>query len=225
MAAAAIPLIIKAGSAVAAHYAAKKLGGASKPQQAGMDVSQQSAQTLGTAGSGLLNQGQQLTNQGSSYLNRAGNYYQQILGSRGAMRNAMAPETSSVLDYYRGAEQKLGRTTSGSDRTTAQAELDRQKVGQLALLPSLARRGAAEGVGTVGAQLAGQGANLSGQGIYGLQASSTAGSQLFNQGTQIRGQQNEAGKAVGSFLYDIIKSKYGGGGGGGTSDTETGIYS
>lgn len=226
MAAAAIPLL-KGGSMLAASWLGKKLGGPNAQQKAGMTATQNATTQLGTAGSQLLQQGQGMTQQGGNYLGQAGNYYSNLLGSRSALRSATAPETATALDYYKGAEGKVNRNLRGGSRDVASAELDRQKVGQLAMIPAAARARAASGLSEVGGQFGQMGNAAAGQGVYATGTSATAGSQLFNQGTGIGEQQRQAGNTVGNFLFDIIngtKWGKGGSGGGGKAPGNTSIW-
>ena len=158
-------------------------------------------------------------------LTTASNYYRNILGGgRGAMNAALAPERSSALDYYGGAEQRIARTVRGPQRDTQLAELERQKVGNLASMAGVARRGAATGLadvgsrigqfgdaeaslaslyGNMGTALTGQGTNAQANALYGSQA-------LFNQGAQVGEQQRQTGSDVGKFIFDIVSSMPGG---------------
>lgn len=229
--AAAIPFALKAapyiGSAVAGLFG-RKASGPSRGQRGAMEATQRGGEELSAAARPLLQQGQQLAGQGAGYLQQgaralgpAAQYYQNILGSRRSATEALAPETTSALEYYRGAEGKTRRTMRGGARDYALAELDRQKVGQIAgFLPS-ARRAAAEGAtgvgqayGGLGGQAGGLGVGLSGQGIGALGQGAYLQSGLFDQASRLREQEREGGKGWGSFIYDILSGIGGGRGGG-----------
>jgi hypothetical protein len=123
------------------------------------------------------------------------------------MQQALAPETSTILDYYRGASGKAGRELTGGQRDTALAELDREKVGKLALMAPMARANAATGAAQVGTTQVGQGGNMIAQGGY-LQDA------LTRQGTQMAEQGRQGGSAIGKFLFDIMQGIGKGKGGG-----------
>lgn len=178
--AAAIPLAVMAGSAVYNHY---HKSAAQKAQAAGQAGTTAIAQGATTAAQPLLSQG-------TENLGAAGSYYKQVLGSRSAAQNAVAPETQQALDYYKGAEGKASMTMRGGARDNAVAELERQKVGQLSTFMPMARANAAQGAGQVGNAQTSAGANL-----YG--AAGSAYGQLFNQGTQQKKQEGETGAAWG----------------------------
>lgn len=237
MAAAAIPFAMKAAPWIASGVGSligKKLSGPSKAQTSAMQGTQQAANQVGALSAPLLQQGTRLASQGSGYLQQgadrlgqAGSYYQNVLGSRSAGNAALAPERTTALDYYGGAERKAKRSLVGASRDTALAELDRQKVGQLSGMLGTARKGAAEGLERTGSGLGALGnAGIYGGGMFSGQGANAAtwaaylNSGLFNQASQLKQQEQEGGKAWGGFMYDLVKSmpwgKGGGGGGGST---------
>lgn len=220
--AAAIPFAMKAAPYVAQGVGAllgKKLGGPSKLQQSAVTGTQNAANAIGQyaqplvgMGTSLARSGRNVTGAGVSSLGQAGQYYSDILSNRRSARESLAPEMTTALDFYRGAEGKTKRTLTGGSRDYALAELDRQKVGQLAGMLPAARRMAAQGATDVGGQLVGAGSNLlgAGEGYAGLgtnAATSAAyiNSGLFNQATQLRNQEGEAGKTIGNLLYDTAQ--------------------
>lgn len=222
MATAAIPFALKAGAMIGGSLLGKKLSGPSKEQQAATTGTQASAQQLGGMAPPLMQQGAGLTQQGAGTLGAAGNYYQNILSNRGAAKESMAPETSSALEYYRGAENKTKRTMRGGARDSALAELDRQKVGQIAGFLPQARANAAQGAAGVGGTQVGAGANLANTGVNAASNAAYVNSGLFNQASQMREQQAAGGKQWGSLLYDMANAlpwKKGGGGGGASPST------
>lgn len=221
MAAAAIPVLMKAAPWIASGVGSllgKKMSGPSKQQNAAMQAQNTAITGLQNAATPFLSRGGSMADQGMGYLNNAGQYYRNILGSRQASQAAMGPENATVLDYYRGAEGKAKRTLTGGSRDYAVAELDRQKVGQLAGMVPLARRDAAQQLGGLGGEALQGGASFAGMGGNLLQSAGYLGTNQFNNATQLRGQEQEGGKAWGSAIFDIVKSlptgKKGGGGGG-----------
>lgn len=219
--AAAVPFAIKAGTMIGGSLLGKKLSGPSKEQKGAMQQTQQAATGLNQMAGPMASQGMGLTRQGAGDLGAASQYYRSILGNRQQARESLAPEMQTAMDFYRGAEGKAGRTLRGGSRDTALAELNRQKVGNMAMMLPQARARAAEGAAGVGGTLLGGGTNLAATG--GNLASNAAylNQGLFNQASQIRQQQGEGGKGWGSLLYDVAgmlpwgKGKGGGGGGGG----------
>jgi hypothetical protein len=209
MAAAAIPLLLKTGATIGGSLLAKKMAGPTSQQSAAMTGTQGAAGTLGQAAPQLIGAGQQLTQQGAGYAGNAANYYQKLLGTRSSLREATAPDTAAALDYYGGAANKIGRTMRGGARDTALAELDREKVGKLALLPAMARGEAGKNLTGAAAPLLNAGASQTGQGIYGASAGAGANSSLYNQASDQADQQRRSGAGFGRFIYDAINSAWG----------------
>lgn len=214
----AMPWIIKGGSAIAGSLLGKKLSGPSKEQQAGMTGAQNAINTLGSYAQPLMSQGFGMAQRGGQNLDAATNYYMGVMGNRGQALSHLAPEISNTLDFYRGSAGKIGRNLQGGSRDYALAELERQKVGQIAGLVPAARRTAAEGLGDLGGRYGALGSAFTGQGLSAAGGAANASTQLFGMANDIQKQQAEGGKTMGGFIYDILKSsplgKMGGGGGG-----------
>lgn len=158
--AAAVPFAIAGGSALYSYFKNKK---ANKALQQNTQAQQGAAQGQFDAAGPLRQQGTALTTEGAGTLNAAGDYYKNILGSRFGARESMAPEITTALDFYKGAEEKNQRTLRGGSRDYAQAELSRQKVGQIAGFLPAARANAAQGALGVGSAQVGGGNALVGQ--------------------------------------------------------------
>jgi hypothetical protein len=223
MGAAAVPVLTKVApyaiSAVGSLFG-RKASGPSKAQQQAMDTTSAAQKQLSGAAAPLMGQGQQLSGQGSQYLGQAGKYYSGILGSRQQARESLAPEMSTALEYYRGAGNKAKRTLTGGVRDQAVAELDRQKVGQLAGMIPAARRSAAEGLGNLGGTALQGGTAQTGQAANLLDTSARIGTQQFGNATTLRNQEQAGGRSWGGTIFDILKGGIGGkkgskGGGGG----------
>lgn len=215
MAAAAIPVLTKAAPWIASGIGSllgKKTSGPSKQQNAAMTANTQAITGLQNAATPFLQRGGAMADQGMGYLNNAGQYYRQILGSRQAANAALAPETASVLDYYRGAEGKTQRTLRGGSRDYALAELDRQKVGQIAGMVPLARRDAAAQIGNLGGTALSAGAAYGGEGGNLLMGAGQLTGDMFRNATTLENQANQGGKAWGGAIFDIVKSLPMGGG-------------
>lgn len=204
--AAAVPFALKAIPFAAQGIGAllgKKASGPSKGQQAAVAGTQQGAQTLSAAGQPLLTSGLNYASQAGTSLAPAAQYYSSILSNRRAASESLAPEQQTALEYYRGAEGKTRRTMRGGARDQALAELDRQRVGQLAGMLPAARRSAAEGLQGVAGTYGSLGTSLTGQGTNALTNAAYIQSGLFDQATKIREQEAAGGKAWGGFLYDM----------------------
>lgn len=228
--AAAVPFAIQGGAALYSHFANKKNAAA---QQTAMTNTQGSAAQVGNAAPPLLKQGTELTQQGSGYLGsgarqlgQAGDYYSSILSNRRSARESLAPETSTALEYYRGAEGKNNRTLRGGSRDYANAELERQKVGQLASYLPAARANAATGMervgsatGTLGGQALSAGNAASGQGVNAAMGSGYLNQGVFNQAQTQRQNTADTGNAWGklfsSALTTYLNRGKGSSGGGG----------
>lgn len=234
--AAAVPFAVQGGAALYSYFKNKKNAALQTKAQ---ETTAQSGQQLSATGPPLLQQGQQLAQQGSGYLQQggqqlqgAGDYYSNVLSNRRSARESLAPETATALEYYRGAGNKVQRTMTGGARDTAQAELDRQKVGQIAgFLPS-ARANAAQGMervgsatGNLGGQALSAGSAATGAGVNALYGSGYLNNQAFQQGQQQRQNTADSGNAWGKLFSSALSaylnrdksggSSSGGGGGGG----------
>lgn len=203
--AAAAPLAIKLGTMVGGSLLGKKLSGPSKEQKAQLAGQQQAAQAVGQYAPGLVQQGYGLARQGAGDLAGAGQYYRNILSSRQSARESLAPEMTTAMDFYRGAEGRAKRTMRGGSRDLALAELSRQKTGQLAGMLPAARRAAAEGLTDTGSTALSGGSAFTGQGVN---AAAAAGNIYAGMGPtigQIEHQKTEGGKAWGNILYDAAQ--------------------
>lgn len=199
--AAAIPFAIQAGSAIYSHYKNKKANAATQANTAAQGAA--AGQQFGAAGP-LLQQGTGLAQQGQGTLGAAGSYYKNILGSRTAATHALAPEMSSALDFYKGGQGRIQNTMRGGARDVASAELERQKVGQLANMLPTARANAAQGATAVGGAQTGAGSALIGQGSNAAATGGylSGGFQNANE-AQIR-RNTEAAEAWGRIASGIF---------------------
>lgn len=177
---------------------------------------------LAATGSPLLGEAQKSLTGASSAYNQVGSYLSPILsGSRGAVNQALAPDLAAITDTYRGAGKAIENSgMRGGTRDLANAELNRDRAGKLALLPSQARASAASGMMQVGEGRAGVGAtqagaagNLFGQATQAKQGATSGYGTLFGgalrQQEQQKGRNSEAGGAIGSMIFDAVKSKGG----------------
>jgi hypothetical protein len=206
--AAAVPFAMKAAPFVAQGLGAllgKKASGPSKLQQQAMQGTEQAAGRLEGASAPMLQQGQQYGQEGLQTIRPAAGYFRNILSSRTAARESLAPEMKNALDFYRGAANKTQRTMQGGSRDVAQAELEREKVGNLAMMQPMARQQAAQGAMQAANSLFGAGSDQTGQGMYGLGTAAQLRGQQFRDATVVRNQEGQGGSAWGSFLFDLAQ--------------------
>lgn len=203
--AAAVPFAIKAGTMLGGALLGKKTSGASKQQQQAQQGTAQSAQMLMNAAGPLMRTGYNMMGQGQQSLGQAGSYYSNILSNRRAASESLAPEMKTAMDYYTGAGKKVQRTMRGGARDYAQAELDREKVGNMAMMLPAARARAAEGATGVGGTMLDAGTALTAQGGNLYSNAAGVNNQMFQQAGTIRNQEAEGGKAWGGILYDAAQ--------------------
>jgi hypothetical protein len=205
----ALPWLIKGGAA---------LGGAlfgKKSQSAAGQRSPEEAMALGGAqgaSAGLMSGGQALTNLGVPAARKSIGYWQTLLGgSRAAMAQATAGPRGAITDVYRGAERGLERSgVQGASRDRAEAELNRDRAGQISGLTTGVQPMAAGALGDLGMS-----ATSTGLGAYGNAGS--IWSSLLGQGAKnreyARGEGEKSGSSIGKLIFDILS---GGGGKGNT---------
>jgi hypothetical protein len=187
--------------------------------------------TLGNAGTAFLGDAQKNFGKAGTSFDAAGSYFSPVLsGSRGAMDAALAPERAGITDTYRGAGKAV-ESMRGGTGDLARAELNRDRAGKLALLPSQARQTAATGMlqvgqgrGNLATAQAGTGTGIFGQATGAKAASAQAYSNLFSGANRQSETQaaygNQSGGAIGSMIFDALKSggkKVGGGKSAGTA--------
>lgn len=216
--AAAAPLMVKAapwlvkgglslGAGLLGRKAARGAGKASPEEQQllqrGMSVAEN-----------LYGSGGQMLRRGGEDLEAPAGYFGRLLrGDRAAQSQAIAPQVANITSVYRGAEKNLERAgLQGGERTLAEAELGRERAGQIAGLTTGVQPAAAEALTQVGGMRLGAG----------LGAAQTAGgifSSLLGQqaGTRLAGQEQkqQIGESVGNLIFDIMRSGGGGKRGGG----------
>lgn len=231
MAAAAIPAISLGAQFFANRGAKKRNDQALNTATTGLQGSATDLSGLGTklgdtAGS-FLGDAQKNFGRAGTALDQSQNYFSPLLaGSRGAIDQTLAPDRAMITDTYRGAGKALEQSgMRGGTRDLASAELNRDRAGKLALLGPAARANAAtsmQGVSQQRAGMAGQqagvGAGLFGQAVGAKGGAVPAYATLFsgaNQRDLMQGQyNNQAGSAIGSMIFDAVKSRGSKGGGG-----------
>ncbi len=204
--AAAVPFAIKAGSMLAGSLLGKKLSGPSKQQQAAMQQGQASSTALTQAAGPLMQQGNALSQAGAADYEPAASYYRNILTDRSQARNALAPEIKNAQDFYSGASSKAARTMRGGARDYALAQLDRERVGNIAMMLPTARANAAQGLGALAGQQVDAGTRLTGLGTNALSNAGYLNSRAFDDATAIRNQEEKGGSMWGQFLGDIAEA-------------------
>jgi hypothetical protein len=230
MAAAAVPAI-----SLGAQYFLNR--GANKRTNTALDTATKGLQgtatdlgqfgtKLGQQAGGFLGDAQKFLGQAGTAYNQTANYFSPMLsGSRSAINQALAPERGQITDTYRGAEKALDASgMRGGMRDLARAELNRDRAGKLSLLGPSARAAAANGMMQVGgaqsqlgATQAGTATNLFGQAAASKQGATNAYATLFGGANQqaalAQPGKEKAGGAIGSMIFDAVKSggKKGGG--------------
>ena len=210
-------------------FASRRANKAQKVATQDMGALRSSAEDLSQTGTGLLQTGAGLNaegagarGRGTAFLGQAAGYYAPILaGNRGAMAAALSPERAQITDIYRGASRGLDRSgVRGADRDLAEAELGRQRAGQLAGLAPVARAGAAQALTGIGAQeqstglaLTGAGLQASGQGVAAKSAGADSVARVLgaSQGraNAERGQEMALGQSTGGLLFDALRAQQG----------------
>jgi hypothetical protein len=216
-AAVAVPLITGALGAGASVYSANKQAKAAKEAATLSPMGVQAQQGL-TKQAGRLNQmGDRLLGQGTADLERVGAYWRpQLSGDRAAVSQAIAPDVAATTDVYRGAERSLDRSgVRGAQAEQQRAELRRQKTSQIAQMPMMQRRAAADALAGIGGNYFSTGANAIGSAgnLLGQVYSGERGAATQGQGYMLaQGQENNkafqqgAGQLFGSVL-DYYKNR------------------
>lgn len=177
----------------------------------------------------MLGQSQKSLSAAGGAYDQVGSYLSPILsGSRGAVNQALAPDLAAITETYRGAGKALEQSgMRGGTRELATAELNRDRAGKLALLPSQARASAASAmmdVGTghagVGATQAGAAGNLFNAATHAKTGTTNAYGTLFHGANQqqdlLQRRTQGSGSAIGSMIFDAVKSRGGKSKGAGT---------
>lgn len=173
----------------------------SPEESAAIGGAQGAAGQLGQAGTSLMQQGAPLTQQ-------AGNYWSTLLGgNRAQMAQATAAPRAAITDTYRGAESNLERSgVRGAQRDVAQAELGRQRAGQIAGLTTGIQPFAAQQLGAMGSDLTGKGGQLA-------SSAGTIWNSLLGEGYKnrvyARDEGAEASAGIGPILFDILNASFG----------------
>lgn len=191
------------------------------------DAVKAGGQQLVGQGQGLLTQGGQALQRGNETLSGPESYYNTLLrGGAGATAAAIAPDVANVTSVYRGAARSLDRSgPGGANREVAEAELARQRAGQIGGMVLAQRPGAAQALTGIAGQRQQAGLALSQMGVGAM--GSGLGAQLGSAGplstiynaeqrrTEQQGQdQGAIGSAFGNFIFDYLRGRNGGVAGG-----------
>lgn len=204
----AIPLIIMGVSAgVSAYGAHKQSQAASRAADAQTGLANQQA----NLSKHILDFANGQVSSSAPALNKAMQYYMTLAtGNRGAINSVLAPQRASIMDTYSGAQRGIeARTAQGPQRDVMMGELQRQKAGQLGLMPFMARQ---QAVG----QLANMGERGQQRGLLALTGASgplnSAGS-MYDRAlqNQLLGQQawSEFGSQMFNMFGPYLMDKYG----------------
>jgi len=148
-----------AAGALVGRQAQKNALKRSPEEQAALKGAQGAANQLGRVGG-------ELTQQGQDYQRKPGQYFETLLnGNRAAMSQAVAGPTAQITGNYRGAERNLQQQgIRGAARDQAAADLNRQRVSQIAGLTTGMQPYAAEQLAKLGQDNISTGVNALGQG-------------------------------------------------------------
>lgn len=193
------PLIAQGGGLAIGGWAGKKAtemaAKRSPEEQAALTGANEVAgQARGLAG--------ELVGQGKQYLQQPANYYQTLLsGNRAAMSGMVAPAVAQITGNYRGAGRALEHSgLRGAARENATADLNRQRVSQIAGLTTGVQGNAADKLAGLGTDMLSQAPGLIGTAgnIYG---------NLLGQGTAnriySRGEGERTAGAIGGLARDV----------------------
>jgi hypothetical protein len=209
MSAGVIPAATAAGTGLASLLG---LHSADAAQQAAMNryntaagrVSDFATNTLVPRGTGLANFGQQGVNQ-------AAGYYSALLGrgGRSAMQAAVAPAAANISENYAGAERAIAPGDRSGTASMQRAELERQKVGQIARLTAGQQAPAAAALTNIGQTATSQGLGaLEGAGsLYGSLVGPAAG--LAGQANTQAAQSREGIGAGAGGILQLLASRIG----------------
>lgn len=161
----------------------------------------------------------------NSATNEAEGYYNTILhGSQENTRSLLGPDVDTIMSQYDNASKasaELG--PRGGGRTAIQAEAPFKKAGVYGQLVGQAKKGAAEGLTTIGGQKTAAATARRGQtaGVLGtLTGANTAANQLaFDKQQEQNKQYGTLGKGIGGILTNLINGKKNSGGGGSSDST------
>lgn len=209
MAAAIIPAIQLGISA----YSAYKQRQAQKKQQE--EAARAAAEIKGQAGT-FQERDRQLTQIGLPLLQSTSNYYRALIGGdRGAIDSALAPDRANIQDTYRGASRGLSMLR-GPTRDLATAELNRQKAGQLGLLPAQARANAVQQGQRAGEFATSTGLESASRGASLYESAAGVGQDQARVDIANRAQNYQQAQGWGSLFGEVLKGVLNRGGGGGS---------
>jgi hypothetical protein len=193
-----VPLAIQGGMALGGSLLGNKLSKAkSTPLEQGVLNNAQNIQgQTATAGTNLLNQGQQGAQAPM-------NYWSSILsGNRGGITSALGPELMRLGEGYNAASKtSASLNPRGGPSSTFLAEQPWQQQRDTTTLLQGARPQAATSLFDAANRTIGQGANL-------LQSSTAAGRSILDQQQNLRQLEAQRGGAIGQGLFSLIQ-KYG----------------
>lgn len=180
------------------------------------------------AQSGLANQmssfAREQHSMASPALQRAMQYYTQLaVGGRGAIGSALAPDKNRLLETYRGAERGMDSMV-GPSRDNALAELQRQKAGQLGMMPFMARQNAMGQLGDMGNTLSRNALSAYGGAGNALQGAAEGLGMQDNMQARQRAAWTNMGGQIATVMGPWLLGKFGKGKGGGNAFGADGNY-
>ena len=148
-------------------------------------------------------------------LNKAMQYYTTLAsGNRGALNSALAPERNQMMEAYKGAERGMtSRMERGPSQERAVAELYRQRAGQSAMMPMMAKNAAFGNLAGLGTDILREGNQLYGTAGSILSGSTYGLNSLANMQNQRAQGWTQFGQSMGNVFLPWLLGKVGGGGG------------
>lgn len=200
----AIPLITTGVQALFGALGNRK-GKAEKANEA--NVAQQSALAKEMAGFARSQ-----ASMANPAMTKAMQYYSNLVsGGRGAMDAALAPERGQIAEAARGAQMGMdAKMAPGPQRDAALAELQRQKFGQMAMLPLQARGNAVDKLGGMGQNLMQNSSNMMGASADVMSGLSRGYQSMADAERQRRQSWSQMGSNAFNILGPTIFEKLGG---------------
>lgn len=194
-AAIAIPLIVAAASSGATVYAANRQAGG---QQDALNLAREQGGQQSALSRTLADYSRDQYALSRPALSRAIGLYSRLAGGdRSTVQSTIAPEVASINQNYEGSQRYLDQQgVRGGTRDMAVADLNRQRTGQVGMLPMQARMGAA-------GALASLGSSGTGQALSGLSAATAGANGAGATYLGLAGQERTRGDQVADFGSNI----------------------
>ena len=138
-------------------------------------------------------------------LQQAMNYYRTVAnGSRSAINETNAPQIAQVQDIYKGAAGNIPYQMRGPQKDMALADLNRQKAGQLSMMPIQAKQNGVTNLANLGVQGMGLAGNFSGAQTGALSGQSGSLNTMFGIQNDAMKAQNAAYSKIGENMGNML---------------------